>query len=182
MTSKKMLIGAAGEYYVLSQLLRQGFIAAKAPDGAPNMDILVTDVEGKKLCAIQVKTLRGTKTGSRGWPMQPKHETLIHADLFYVFVDIGWKLSDPTVCYILPSIVAADAIRLTHDVWRNTPRKDGKPYNQNNRMRVLRLDYSTTVKPITEEGRAIIERYSAGWLDKYRDDWSVLPYPEYDGF
>ena len=36
------LVGAAGEYYVLSQLLRRGWIAAPAPDGAPNMDILVT--------------------------------------------------------------------------------------------------------------------------------------------
>ena len=35
------IIGAAGEYHVLSQLLRRGWIAALAPDGAPNMDILV---------------------------------------------------------------------------------------------------------------------------------------------
>ena len=40
------IIGAAGEYHVLSQLLRRGWIAALAPDGAPNMDILVTD-EGR---------------------------------------------------------------------------------------------------------------------------------------
>lgn len=38
-----MIVGAAGEHHVLSQLLRRGWIAALAPDGAPNMDILVTD-------------------------------------------------------------------------------------------------------------------------------------------
>ena len=62
------IVGAAGEYHVLSQLLRRGWIAALAPDGTPNMDILVTDENSDKLCAIQVKTRRDTG-GDRGWSM-----------------------------------------------------------------------------------------------------------------
>ena len=37
------IVGSAGEHFVLCQLLRRGWIATKAPEGAPNMDILVTD-------------------------------------------------------------------------------------------------------------------------------------------
>ena len=37
------IVGAAGEHYVLCQLLRRGWIATKAPKGVPNMAILVTD-------------------------------------------------------------------------------------------------------------------------------------------
>ena len=95
------IIGAAGEYYVLSQLLRRGWIAALAPDGAPNLDILVTDESSDKLCAIQVKTRRDTG-GDRGWHMRRKHETMTADDLFYVFVDVGKQPSDRTFSYILP--------------------------------------------------------------------------------
>ena len=110
------IVGAAGEYHVLSQLLRRGWIAALAPDGAPNMDILVTDENNQKLCAIQVKTRRDIGH-DKGWHMKPKHESMIVDDLFYVFVDVGKQPSDPTTCYVLPSEVVADCIRLCHKVW-----------------------------------------------------------------
>jgi hypothetical protein len=42
MPSQSTLLGAAGEHYVLCQLLRRGYIAALAPIGVPNADILVT--------------------------------------------------------------------------------------------------------------------------------------------
>jgi hypothetical protein len=44
---------------VVSELRRQGYIAALAPTGVPNADIVVTDMEGSRLCSIQVKTRRG---------------------------------------------------------------------------------------------------------------------------
>ncbi len=123
------IVGAAGEYYVLSQLLRRGWIAALAPDGAPNMDILVTDENNDKLCAIQVKTRRDTG-GDKGWHMRRKHETMIADDLFYVFVDVGKQPSDPSAPWkgafswwvrIPPSscrfrLVAAGAVRGGNDM------------------------------------------------------------------
>ena len=53
MPSQSTLLGAAGEHYVMSELLRRGYIAALAPQGVPNADIVVTDVEGSRLCSIQ---------------------------------------------------------------------------------------------------------------------------------
>ena len=65
----------------------------------PFSDILVTDENNHKLCAIQVKTRRDIGY-DKGWHMKPKHEVMIVEDLFYVFVDVGKKPSDPTICYV----------------------------------------------------------------------------------
>ena len=173
------IVGAAGEYHVLSQLLRRGWIAALAPDGAPNMDILVTDEDNRKLCAIQVKTRRDIGH-DRGWHMKPKHETMTVDDLFYVFVDVGKQPSDPTTCYVLPSKVVADCIRHCHQVWLNTPGKNGKSHQDSNVRRLL-PDYSS-IKPISQQGKAIIDEYRLGWLAQYRENWSILGLPEADSF
>ena len=173
------IVGAAGEYHVLSQLLRRGWVAALAPDGAPNMDILVTDEHNNKLCAIQVKTRRDIGN-DKGWHMKPKHETLIVDDLFYVFVDVGKKPSDPTNCYILRSKTVADCIRLCHQVWLDTPGRGGRPHKDSS-VRRLVPDYSY-IKPITEEGTVVIDRYRRGWLDPYRENWGILGLLESDSF
>ena len=173
------IVGAAGEYHVLSQLLRRGWIAALAPDGAPNMDILVTDENNQRLCAIQVKTRRDIGS-DKGWHMKPKHETMAVDDLFYVFVDVGKRPSDLTTCFVMPSKVVADCIRRVHQVWLDTPGRGGKPHKDSN-VRRLRPDYSS-INPITREGKAIIYEYRAGWLDQYREKWDILRLPEADSF
>ena len=81
------MVGAAGRNHVLSQLLRRGWIAALAPDGAPNMDILGTGESNSRLCVIQVKTRRDIG-GNKRWFMQSKHETMIIDGLFYIYVDV----------------------------------------------------------------------------------------------
>ena len=174
-----IIIGAAGEYHVLSQLLRRGWIAALAPDGAPNMDILVTDENNEKLCAIQVKTRRDIGR-DKGWHMKAKHENLIATDLFYVFVNVGRHPSDSTETHILPSSVVADCVRDTHRVWLETPGKGGRPHKDGPLRRML-PDYSH-IKPITERGREIIDRYRAGWLHQYRENWGILGLPEAGSF
>lgn len=173
------IVSAAGEYHVLSQLLRRVWIAALAPDGAPNMDILVTDENSEKLCAIQVKTRRQIGN-DKGWHMKPKHETIVADDLFYVFVDVGKQASDPTVSYVLPSRVVADCIRDCHRVWFDTPGKGGRPHKDSN-VRRLSPDHSH-IKPNTEEGRKTVDRYRLGWLDRYLENWSILRLPEAVGF
>ena len=173
------IVGAAGEYHVLSQLLRRGWIAALAPDGAPNMDILVTDEDNKKLCAIQVKTRRDIGS-DKGWHMNPKHETIVAGDLFYVLVDVGKRPSDTTTSYILPSKVVAACIRDSHRIWLETPGRRGRPH-KDTAVRRLRPDYSN-IKPITEEGRMTINRYRSGWLEPYCENWGILGLPEAEGF
>ncbi len=172
----KNIIGAAGEHYVLSQLLRRGWIATLAPAGAPNMDILVTDENSDKLCAIQVKTRSGPEK-NKSWPMHSKHEKIESDNLFYVFVDIGRQPSDKPDCYILPSGEVADCLQRTHKAWLETPGRKGRLHKDND-VRALRVDHYSSVKPITDEAKELTEKYRAGWLEPYRDNWSILGLPE----
>jgi Holliday junction resolvase-like predicted endonuclease len=55
------LIGNAGEYYVVAELLRRGIIAALAPRNAPALDVLAT--KGKITVRIRVKTKSHDNTG-----------------------------------------------------------------------------------------------------------------------
>lgn len=76
------LTGAAGEHLVMSRLLSRGYIAALAPQGVPNFDIVVTSTEGTQLCAFQVKT-SWDKGADRGWHMQEKHERITADSIFH---------------------------------------------------------------------------------------------------
>ena len=127
-----------------------------APDGAPNMDILVTDETINDCVLFKLKTRRDIGH-DKGWHMKPKHEDMIVDDIFYVFVDVGKQPSDRTTCYILPSKVVADCIRLCHQVWLDTLGHGGRPHKDSN-VRRLRPDHSS-IKPISKDGKAIIDRY-----------------------
>ena len=181
MTNKisSTIVGAAGEHHVLSQLLRRGWIAALAPDGAPNMDILVTDENSEMLCAIQVKTRRDIGS-DKGWHMKSRHETLVADYLHYIFVDVGRAPSDPTMCYILPSSVVATHIRDCHRVWLATPGKGGRAHKDSAFRRLL--PDASSIKPVTAEGIDVIDQYRAGWLEQYRENWDVLGLPHADSF
>src|SRR5690348_16138373 len=116
MASNSTILGAAGEHYVMCQLLRREMIAALAPAGVPNADIVVTDQLGDRLFAVQVK-VRRERGSDGGWHMKRKHEDIASPNLFYCFVDFGRDLSENTRTWILPSEVVAKALRLTHQRW-----------------------------------------------------------------
>ncbi len=165
MASQSSLVGAAGEYHVMAELLRRGYIAALAPQGVPNADIVVTDVEGTRLCSIQVKTRRDLGSDG-GWHMKAKHEGIRANRVFYCFVNFG-KTADtrPTV-YVLPSAVVAKVLSVAHRRWLATPGKKGQPH-KDSQMRRLLPDYTKTSGSTNNP-------YTAGWLDKYRDAWHFL--------
>lgn len=81
MASQTSLLGAAGEYFVMSEMLRRGYIAALAPAGVPLADIVVTDLEGARLCSLQVKSRRDIGSDG-GWHMKAKHEAIRGERLF----------------------------------------------------------------------------------------------------
>src|SRR3546814_9399389 len=83
--SPSSLLGAAGEHYVMPQLLRRGFIAALAPVGVPIADIVITNDAGERACALQVKTRREIGSDA-GWHRKARHEGIRSASLFYVFL------------------------------------------------------------------------------------------------
>jgi hypothetical protein len=165
MASQTTLLGAAGEHHVMAELLRRGYIAALAPHGVPNADIVVTDVEGTRLCSIQVKTRRDIGSDG-GWHMKAKHEAIRGDRLFYCFVDFGKTPDDRPTVHVLPSVLVADVLTTAHRKWLATPGKNGQPHKDGN-MRRLVPDYTRTFGPVENP-------YPKGWLDKYRDAWKLL--------
>lgn len=169
MPSQSSLLGAAGEHYVLCQLLRRGYIAALAPLGVPNADILITDTEGQRLVAIQVKSKRNIGT-DKGWHMKPKHERLIADSLCYCFVNFGDGLEDRTQTYVVPSRVVAAAIRDSHQHWLKTPGAKGQAHKDSQVRRFL-PDYTK----VFGDGHPL---YGPNWIDKYLEAWELLGTPQ----
>jgi hypothetical protein len=163
LSSTSTTLGAAGEHYVMCQLLRRGFIAALAPAGVPNADIIVTDEIGDRLCAVQVKA-RVDKGADGGWHMKAKHELLASDTLFYAFVDFGPELTSAPTCFIVPSAIVAEVIRQSHRLWLATPGQHGQQRKDGELRRFL-PDYDRVKLPF---GRG------AGWLEQYRERWQSL--------
>lgn len=162
MVSATSLTGAAGEHFVMSELLRRGMIAALAPAGVPNCDIVVTDEIGDRLCAVQVKTRLG-KDIDRGWHMRRKHEELTAPSLFYCFVDFGVAEDESPVTHVVPAAVVAECLAENHRVWLEQPGAKGQSHNDND-MRRFKPDYSNLRT----------DKYQDGWLDAYRGAWHLL--------
>ncbi|HRK23664.1 MAG TPA: hypothetical protein PLQ11_01800 [Beijerinckiaceae bacterium] len=157
------LVGAAGEHYVMCQLLRRGMIAALAPQGVPNADIVVTDEIGDRLCAIQVKTRRDIGS-DRGWHMKAKHEDIVGDRLFYCFIDFGKSLITPPKCWVVPSAIVASILKSSHGNWLEQPGKKGQPH-KDGEMRRFRPDYSEL---------GLGSTHGEGWLEKYYEAWNLL--------
>lgn len=153
-------IGAAGEYYVMSQLLLRGMIAALAPKGVPNTDIIVTDRLGDQLCAVQVKT-RTTSAGDNGWHMSAKHESIKSPNLYYAFVGLE---TDPPGCWIVPSEVVAKAVTVSHQKWLSMPGRNGH-VRKDTKLRRFRFNYNNF---------GLQKKYPQGWLDQYKNAWDLL--------
>ncbi len=146
-----VLIGAAGEHYVLYQLFRRDLLAAPAPTGAPIADLIVFDPKMSVGSIVQVKTT--TKPGS--WVLSAKNELpeFIHPRLIYALVDL--VPATPEV-FIVPSVAVADILSASHRAFLDRGGVD-------NPVRSIRRRYSSPVPG-----------YPNGWLDTYRDRWDYL--------
>jgi hypothetical protein len=165
MVSASSLLGAAGEHFVMCELLRREFIAALAPAGVPNCDIVVTDDIGDRLFAIQVKTRRALGSDG-GWHMGKKHEGLTSRTLFYCFVDFGKSADDRPCTFVVPAEVVAETLRSSHKAWLSQPGKMGRQRKDGDFRRFLPC--YAHVGLVTHE---------MGWLDQYREAWRLLKAP-----
>jgi Holliday junction resolvase-like predicted endonuclease len=168
MSGASTFLGSAGEHFVMSVLLHKGYIAALAPAGAPNVDILVSRSDGSRLCSVQVKARSG-RGSDGGWHMRPKHEKLRNTRLFYCFVDFsnsGEFIDTSPDIFVLPSAIVADALSTSHAVWLKNPGKDGY-VRKDNPVRRLLPDYSRLCAPDTTP-------YVRGWLNEFKSAWDLI--------
>lgn len=147
------LTGAAGEHLVLSRLLSRGMLAAQAPRGVRRADILVNFLDGGEPCLIQVKSRQ--KGSELGWHMAEKHEIQREHDLFFCFVDFE---PESPVVYVIPSAVVADTIKLDHEIWFNTPGRNGQAHNPTAFRRL----------------RAGSNGKNPDWLEDYKERWDFI--------
>ena len=97
------LIGNAGEYFVVAELLRRGWIAALAPRNAPGFDILAT-LAGRTV-RLRVKTRSAAKADK--WQWTAKADKTIFPDLlesdddFTVLVTLPQELKERPAYYIV---------------------------------------------------------------------------------
>ena len=146
----------------MCQLLRQGYIAALAPVGVPNCDIVVTDDIGDRLCAVQVKTRRNLGSDG-GWYMSKKHEGLRSPTLVYCFVDFGKSPTDAPSTFVVPASVVGETLQAAHQAWLHQPGKGGSSRNDSDFRRFL-PDFS----------KVGLTSHPPGWLDEYREVWNII--------
>ena len=163
--SNTVLTGAAGEHFVVSKLLRRGYVAALAPSGSPNTDIVVTDITGNRLCSIQVKTRRALGSDG-GWHMSKKHESIVGERLFYCFVDLGESVDSFPRVHVIPSEIVASVLTQMHMAWLAVPGANGQQRKDSNFRRLV-PDYTRSCAPNPTP-------YSLGWLEPYREAWHLL--------
>ncbi len=133
---KGALIGNAGEYYVVAELLKRGVIAALAPRNAPSFDILAT----RKNQTVKIRV----KTKSQEYPIwqySVKKDGSIFRDLskdedFTVLVDLAMETKDLKF-YIVPTWQINEWLNKDFEEWVSTPGKNNQPRNPENIKRNL---------------------------------------------
>ncbi len=130
------LIGNAGEYYVVAELLKRRIIAALAPRNSPAFDILATN--GDKTVKVRVKT---KSEGYNDWQWGAKADESIFQHLsekedFTVLVNLTNETKD-LAFYILPTATVDDWLKKDFSEWAITPSKKGQPHDGNTKKRTL---------------------------------------------
>jgi hypothetical protein len=168
------ILGASGEYLVLSQLLMNNFIAGKAPENTKDYDLIILNKDGTTASPIQVKTT----SKPDGWVLSKKHETPIK-NLIFFFVYMGKHLSD-TEIYIIDSKTVAHAVSNSHAIWLKLKGKNGQDHKDSDMRRLKRdhkgvagktVDYT---KELNKSDCQFLEDYSEGWLDQYKNAWNKI--------
>ncbi len=143
-------IGVAGEYFVMAELTRRGYVASLTSKNTKAIDLLVSDKNGKQLAAIQVKTCDNAK--QQKWKMSNSVEKNDSSNLYYVFVNMNGG-AEPSY-YIVPSRYVAYRIHQDYEEWFNAPGKNGHVRRETT-MRVFEF--------VDEEER-----------EQYKDAWYLL--------
>lgn len=151
-----VLIGNAGEYYVMGELLKRGVIAALAPRNTPFFDILAKN-KNNRATSIRVKTKSGKLLI---WQYSIKKDGQVFRNLlkendFTVLVDLGQSTSEMKF-YVVPTHVINTWLQEDFEIWCGTPGKNGHIRSRSMKKRILE------------------EKIHVQELCKYLDNWDNL--------
>jgi hypothetical protein len=130
------LIGNAGEYYVVAELLKRGVIAALAPRNTPAFDILAT--RENRTVRIRVKT---KSEQYPDWQWVTKKDGTIFRSTgqegdYTVLVDLAMDTKDLNF-FVVPTPVIDQWLKRDYQTWVETPGRHGRPHDPTNKKRNL---------------------------------------------
>jgi len=130
------VVGNAGEYLVMGELLRRGVIAGLTPRNAPGFDIIATD--GKTTVNLRVKTKNNAKkwrwnASSGDWRANVFHG-MMPKD-YCVLVDLAG--GGPPLFRIVPTRRLESQLKRSHKKWVETLGRHGKRHSRDNKMRTI---------------------------------------------
>lgn len=144
------LIGNAGEYYVVAELLSRSVVAAMAPRNAPGVDVLAT--KGEDTVRIRVKSKRAQYTD---WQWVVKKDGTIFRNLggkadFTVLVNLAPSRADLRF-WVVPTRVVDKWLRDDFDTWLATPGAKGQQRSAANTKRHINYPrFEKRLKPYRE--------------------------------
>jgi len=130
------LIGNAGEYYVVAELLKRGIVAALAPRNAPSFDILAT----RSNCTVKIRVKTKSQEYSV-WQWSAKKDGSIFRDLskhgdFTVLVDLAMETINLKF-YVVSTYRINEWLKKDFEEWVSTPGKNNRPHDPENKKRNL---------------------------------------------
>ena len=158
-SGKGTLVGNAGEFFVVGELLRRGFTAAPAPRNSPDVDVLA--IGGGRFFRIRVKSKSAPSTV---WQFMEKRadralfRNVGSRDDFAVFVDLKSPGEQPSYI-VIPTMEVDRFLKEKRRKWIETPGRGGRPHNAESRH------------------HALDEKKHAGFLKPYREKWSLMGVP-----
>ncbi len=131
------IVGSAGEYLVMGELLRRGVLAALVPKNAPGFDILATD--RRRTVHIRVKTkLGGTdwqwNAASGDWRAPVFKRKAVND--YCVLVDLARK--DAANFLVVKTGTLERWLMAGHKEWLEEPGVRGQGHSSENTRRILR--------------------------------------------
>lgn len=149
--------GNASQFFIAGELCRRGYYAVVTLGNTPNVDILVSDVEGTRFAHVQVKTfVPGKNTCALGM----KATKDFGPSFFWVLGGIPNPKSDaPFVYYIIPAADMAKNVNAAHKIWLETPGKKGQAHKENT-VRTVHLPPHKSL---------------SGWcIEEYKNRWELI--------
>lgn len=169
------VLGASGEYLVLSNLLRLNFIAGKAPENTKDYDLIVLSKDGVSSSPIQVKTT----FRKDGWILNKKHEEPIK-NLIFCFVYMS-KESDKNEIFIINSKTVSYFVKNSHKIWLKLPGLKGQKHNDTIMRQLTRDPFKSIISKVknheqylNKEEINFINEHTFGWIDKYKNGWNLI--------
>ena len=149
------LIGNAGEYYVVAELLKRGIVAALAPRNASSFDILAT--KENRTVRIRVKT-KSQEYSDWQWVAKKDGSTFRNLSKegdFTVLVDLAMETKDLKF-YVVPTYQIYTLLKEDFKKWVKTPGRNNRPHDP------------------TSKKRNLSKKKYAQELSKYLNQWEKL--------